>query len=138
MKQNQHFQKTACFTVIIWKIMYFPKMNKFKENEQFSVVLSIGQQNDHFQGISCIRFQRRYTVQCIFIKNEQNEHISMKSSKLKKYLIPMDFQKRVSYRLQFLHRKLPIFSEITDSKEIKEISNFGQFSKDSLLPFRLK
>ena len=26
----------------------------------------------------------------------------------------MDFQKRVSYRLQFLHRKLPIFSEITD------------------------
>ena len=49
-----------------------------------TVLLSIGQQNDHFQGISYIRFQRSYTVQCIFIKDEQNEHISMKSSKLKK------------------------------------------------------
>ena len=132
------FSKDSLFHCDHMENYVFPKMNKFKENEQFSVVLSIGQQNDHFQGISCIRFQRRYTVQCIFIKNEQNEHISRKSSKLKKYLIPMDFQKRVSYRLQFLHRKLPIFSEITDSKEIKEISNFGQFSKDSLLPFRLK
>ena len=27
--------------------MYFHKMNKFKENEQFSMVLSIGQQNEH-------------------------------------------------------------------------------------------
>ena len=33
--KNQHFQKTACFTVIIWKIMYFPKMNKFKEMTYF-------------------------------------------------------------------------------------------------------
>ena len=41
------FSKTACFTVIIWKIMYFHEMNKFKENEQFSMVLSIGQQNEH-------------------------------------------------------------------------------------------
>ena len=55
MKQNQHFQKTACFTVTIWKIMYFHTMNKFKENEQFSVVLSIGQQNEHFQEIACSR-----------------------------------------------------------------------------------
>ena len=47
----------------------------------------------------------------------------------------MDFQKTVFYHLQFLHRKLPIFSEITDSKEIKEISDFNQFSKESLLPF---
>ena len=30
-------------------------MNKFKENEQFSVVLSIGQQNGQFQGIACSR-----------------------------------------------------------------------------------
>ena len=42
--------------------MYFHKMNRLKENEQFSVLLSIGQQNDHFQGISCIRFQRSFTV----------------------------------------------------------------------------
>ena len=78
--------------------MYFHKMNKFKENEQFSVVLSICQQNDHFQGISCIRFQRRYTIQCIFIQNEQNEHISMKSSKSKKYQILGNFQKTAFYR----------------------------------------
>ena len=51
------FQKTACFTVIIWKIMYFHTMNKFKENEQFSVVLSIGQQNDYFQGILASDFK---------------------------------------------------------------------------------
>ena len=29
-----------------------------------TVLLSIGQQNDHFQEIACIRFQRSYTVQC--------------------------------------------------------------------------
>ena len=49
--------------------------------------------------------------------------------------IPMTFQKRAFYRLQFLHRKLSIFSEITDFKEIKEISDFNQFSKESLIPF---
>ena len=59
----------------------------------------------------------------------------MKSRKSKKYQILKDFQKRALYHLQFLHRKLPIFSEITDSKEIKEISDLGQFSKESLLPF---
>ena len=68
----------------------------------------------------------------LFQENEQNEHISVKLQ------IPIDFQKRVSYRLQFLHRKLPIFSEITDSKEIKEITDFNQFSRDSLLPFSVK
>ena len=35
--------------------MYFHKMNKFKENEQFSVVLSSGHQNEHFQEITCSR-----------------------------------------------------------------------------------
>ena len=35
--------------------MYFHTMNKFKENEQFSVVLSIGQQNGQFQEIACSR-----------------------------------------------------------------------------------
>ena len=53
LKQNQHFQKTACFTVITWKTIYFPKMNRFKENQQFSVVLSSGHQNEHFQDIAC-------------------------------------------------------------------------------------
>ena len=57
----------------------------------------------------------------LFQENEQNEHISVK---LQISVIPMDFQKRALYRLQFLHRKLPIFSEITDSKEIKEINRF--------------
>ena len=53
----------------------------------------------------------------------------------------MDFQKRALYRLQFLHRKLsiftksPDFNEITEIKEIKQISDFSQFSKESLLPF---
>ena len=62
----------------------------------------------------------------LFQENDQNEQISV---------ILSNFQKRALYRLQFLHRKLPIFSEITDSKEIKEISNFGQFSRDGLPPF---
>ena len=34
---------------------------------------------------------------------QENEHISVKLQ------IPIDFQKGVSYRLQFLHRKLSIF-----------------------------
>ena len=59
----------------------------------------------------------------------------MKSRKSNKYQVLANFQKRALYRLQFLHRKLSIFSEITDSKEIKEISDFNQFSKESLLPF---
>ena len=104
MKQNQHFQKTACFTVTIWKIMYFHTMNKFKENdlfqeneqnehisvklqipmdfqktafyrsglneqnEQFSVVLSSGHQNDHFQEIACSRLVYLNENFYIFIK----------------------------------------------------------------------
>ena len=39
----------------------------------------------------------------LFQENEQNEHISVKLQ------IPIDFQKRVSYRLQFLHIKLSNF-----------------------------
>ena len=39
----------------------------------------------------------------LFQENEQNEHISVKLQ------IPMNFQKRALYRLQFLHRKLSIF-----------------------------
>ena len=44
----------------------------------------------------------------LFQENEQNEHISVKLQ------IPIDFQKRVSYRLQFLNRKLSIFMKWTD------------------------
>ena len=57
----------------------------------------------------------------LFQENEQNEHISVK---LQISVLLSKFQKRALYRLQFLHRKLPIFSEITDSKEIKDISCF--------------
>ena len=57
----------------------------------------------------------------LFQENEQNEHISVK---LQISVLLSKFQKRALYRLQFLHRKLPIFSEITDSKEIKDISDF--------------
>ena len=58
-----------------------------------------------------------------------------------KYQIPMDFQKRAFYRLVYLHEKLsifiksPDFNEITDFKEITEITDFNQFSKESLIPF---
>ena len=45
----------------------------------------------------------------------------------------MDFQKRVSYRLQFLHRKLPIFSEITDFNEIKETTDFSRHSLPTVI-----
>ena len=47
----------------------------------------------------------------------------------------MDFQKRALYRLQFLHRKLSIFIKLPDFNEIKEITDFNQISKESLLPF---
>ena len=41
--------------------MYFHTMNKFKENEQFSMVLSIGQQNEHILRI----FKRQLVnIQC--------------------------------------------------------------------------
>ena len=60
----------------------------------------------------------------LFQENDQNEHI---------LVIPMDFQKRVSYRLQFLHRKLPTFSEITDSyvftRKSKKYQILGNFQK---------
>ena len=115
--------------------MYFYTMNKFKENEQFSVVLSIGQQNDHFQGISCIRFQRRYTVQCIFIKNEQNEHISMKLSKLKKYQILGNFQEIAFHRLVYLYEKLWILRKLANLSDLTELTDSNGFSKESLIPF---
>ena len=41
----------------------------------------------------------------LFQENEQNEHIPVKLQ------ILIDFQKRASYRLQFLHRKLSIFTK---------------------------
>ena len=44
----------------------------------------------------------------------------MKSKKLQKYQILTNFQKRVSYRLQFLHRKLSIFMKWTDFKDFQE------------------
>ena len=49
-----------------------------------------------------------------------------------------DFQKRALYRLQFLHRKLSIFTKSPDFNEITDFSASKQFSKDSLLPFKLK
>ena len=52
----------------------------------------------------------------LFQVNEQNEHISVKLQ------IPMDFQKRALYRLQFLHRKLSIFTKSPDFNEITDFS----------------
>ena len=43
-------------------------MNKFKENEQFSVVLSSGHQNEHFQEIACSRLVYLNENFYIFIK----------------------------------------------------------------------
>ena len=65
----------------------------------------------------------------LFQENEQNEHISVKLH------ISRDFQKRASYRLVCLYEKLSIFIKSPDFNEIKEISDFSQFSKESLLPF---
>ena len=64
--------------------MYFHKMNKFKENEQFSVVLSSGHQNEHFQEIACSRLVSLHQILWILRKMtyfKENEHISMKSKK---------------------------------------------------------
>ena len=69
---------------------------------------------------------------------KENEHISVK---LQISVLLSKFHKRALYRLQFLHRKLsiftklPDFNEITDFQEIKEITDFNQFSRDSLPPF---
>ena len=61
----------------IWKIVDFKENDLFQENEQneqismkssITVLLSIGQQNDHFQEITCIRFQRSSTIQYDCIK----------------------------------------------------------------------
>ena len=65
----------------------------------------------------------------LFQENEQNEHISVKLQ------IPIDFQKTAFYRLVYLHGILSIFIKSPDFNEIKEISDFNQFSKESLLPF---
>ena len=43
----------------------------------------------------------------LFQENEQNEHISVKLQ----ISILSKFQKRALYRLQFLHRKLSIFTK---------------------------
>ena len=44
----------------------------------------------------------------LFQENEQNEHISVK---LQISVLLSKFQKRALYRLQFLHRKLSIFTK---------------------------
>ena len=52
-----------------------------------------------------------------------------------KLLILMDFQKTAFYRLVYLHEILSILIKSPDFNEIKEITDFKQFSKESLLPF---
>ena len=58
------------------------KLNSlFKENEQFSVVLSSGHQNEHFQEIACSRLVSLHQILWILRKMtyfKENEHISMK------------------------------------------------------------
>ena len=79
-------------------------------------------ENEHFQGISCITFQRSFTVhydcmkKCGFWENCLFLVICMKYMHFNAPLIgyqneqiSMDFQKTAFYRLQFLYRKLPIF-----------------------------
>ena len=56
----------------------------------------------------------------------QNEQISV---------ILSNFQKRAFYRLVYLHQKLWIFIKSPDFNEIKEITDFNQILKESLLPF---
>ena len=64
----------------------------------------------------------------LFQENEQNEHISVKLQ------IPMEFQKTAFYRLLYLFEILPKWLKWTDFNEIKEITDFNQFLKESLLP----
>ena len=45
----------------------------------------------------------------LFQENEQNEHISMKSSKLKNYQILGNFQETAFHRLVYLYYKITIF-----------------------------
>ena len=137
--------------------MYFHTMNKFKENEQFSVVLSIGQQNDHFQGITCSRLVYFNENFYIFIKWTDFNQFSRES------LIPFsvkwpDFQgiscliskdiplvKNTNFSSQMLYRSMYLygkwtkwtdFSEISWSQEITKMNRFSwnlAFSMDCLL-----
>ena len=65
-------------------------------------------------------------------RSMSNEQIS------RDFLLDTNQISKELYRSVHLYEILPKwtdFSEITDSKEIKEITDFKQFSKDSLLPF---
>ena len=99
---------------ILRKMTYFKKRHK----------MNIFQWNYRFQWFQWIFKREPSTVCCTCLKYYQNDWNEQIPRKLKKYHILTNFQKRALYRLQFLHRKLLIFSEITDSKEIKDISDF--------------
>ena len=73
-----------------------------------------------FNEIKEITDFNQFLKESLLPKNEQNEHISMKSRKLQKYHILANFQKRASYRLVYLYEILSIFIKSPDFNEIKE------------------
>ena len=69
------------------------------------------------------------------MKNEQNEHISMKSRKLKNYQILANFPKRAFYCLVYLYQKLWILRKMTnfnDSTKMNIFQRNNRFYANSL------
>ena len=96
------------------KYMHFKALSIGHQNEQIS--------SDFLLGFKGATFSDKYQF---FQSNAIPFSVS----------ILMDFQKTAFYRLVYLHGTLSIFIKSPDFNEIKEITDFNQFSKESLLPF---
>ena len=105
--KNTNFSSQMLYrSVHLWKITYFHQMNRFQ----------------WFQWI----FKREpynvcsfFTENCLFSRDN---------------LLDINQISKELYRSVSLHEKLSIFIKSLDFKEITEITDFGQFSRDSLPP----
>ena len=148
--------------MITWKTIYFPQMNRFKENQQFSVILSSGHQNEHFQDIACSRLVSLLRKLCIFTKWTHFSEITDSNRFSKESLLPfaVSSQKIVYfhemnrfswksvfsrdnlldinqiskelYRSVSLHERLYILRKLSN---LTEITDSNGFSRESLIPF---
>ena len=107
--QNEHFQEIA-FYGLVWllrKLYIFIKL-------AFSIDFLLDFKGAFPLTMTILKIMD-FKENDLFQENEQNEHISVK---LQISVLLSKFQKRALYRLQFLHRKLSIFTKWTDFSEI--------------------
>ena len=157
-----NFQKRALYRLQILhrKLSIFIKWTDFHENQHFQEIICLIL--IRFQRSYTV--QCHYMKNCLFLSNHQ---ISVKlqiSRKLKIYQILANFPKRAFYHVLYLSEILPQWLKWTDFKgflatnfkreshtvcctsiikspdfkEIKEITDFNQFSRESLIPFSVK